>query len=209
MAAVSPGIVPITHTKNGATAHSIEEPVRTITTAKGGELAVTAANLIKMRRHSEGEDVEAPLGAIAAGGLHHGVANVVLAPHVMTNRNSAKPYTAADEPTHTITAGGAHQNMVAATLVQAGYGERKGQAPRALDIEKPLGTVVAGGGKHAAVAAFLAQHNTGVVGRAADRPLSTIVHRGTQQQIVQTTLGEADALPPEMMDRAEIGRAHV
>src|SRR3546814_6067339 len=92
MAAVSPGIVPITHTKNGATAHSIEEPVRTITTAKGGELAVTAANLIKLRRHSEGEDVEAPLGAIAAGGLYHGVANVVLAPHVMTNCNSAKPY---------------------------------------------------------------------------------------------------------------------
>lgn len=201
-AAVSPGIVPITHTKNAATAHSIEEPVRTITTAKGGELAITAANLIKLRRHSEGEDVEAPLGAITAGGLHHGVANAVLVPHVMTNRNAAKPYTAASEPTHTITAGGAHQNMVAATLVQTGYGEREGQVPRALDVHKPLGTVVAGGAKHAAVAAFLAQHNTGVIGRAADKPLSTIVHRGTQQQIVQTTLVEADALPADMMDRA-------
>ena len=38
MAIVSPGLVPITHTKNGPTAHSINEPVRTITTAKGGTL---------------------------------------------------------------------------------------------------------------------------------------------------------------------------
>ena len=32
--------------------------------------------------------------------------------------------------------------LLAPTLVQTGYGERPGQAPRALDIEAPLGTVV-------------------------------------------------------------------
>ncbi|MEM6750866.1 MAG: DNA cytosine methyltransferase [Planctomycetota bacterium] len=41
------------------------------------------------------------------------------------------------------------------TLVQTGYGERQGQAPRVPGLGKPLGTVVAGGSKHALVAAFL------------------------------------------------------
>lgn len=43
------------------------------------------------------------------------------------------------------------QVPAAATLIQTGFGERKGQTPRALDIHKPLGTIVAGGYKHALV----------------------------------------------------------
>jgi DNA (cytosine-5)-methyltransferase 1 len=45
--------------------------------------------------------------------------------------------------------------LVAPTLVQTGWGERKGQAPRALDLHKPLGTVMADGQKHALVEAEL------------------------------------------------------
>jgi DNA (cytosine-5)-methyltransferase 1 len=59
-------------------------------------------------------------------------------------------------------------------LVQIGYGEREGQAPRVLDIDKPLGTVVADGCKHALVAAFLAKHYTGVVGSSLRQPLGTV-----------------------------------
>lgn len=88
-------------------------------------------------------------------------------------------------PLHTITASLKDQNqIIVPSLVQVGYGEAPGQAPRCLDIHKPLGTVVAGGGKHALVAAFMAQHNTGVVGRRVDAPLSTITVRGTQQTII-------------------------
>lgn len=42
-------------------------------------------------------------------------------------------------------------NAQRAFLVQTGYGERRGQAPRCMDIDQPLGTVVAGGVKHAVV----------------------------------------------------------
>lgn len=42
-----------------------------------------------------------------------------------------------------------------AFLVTTGYGERKGQAPRVLDIQDPLTTFVACGAKHAVVAASL------------------------------------------------------
>jgi DNA (cytosine-5)-methyltransferase 1 len=66
--------------------------------------------------------------------------------------------------------------MLAATMVQTGYGEREGQAPRALDIEKPLGTVVAGSSKAALVTAFLNEHanSTGQRVMPADEPLRTI-----------------------------------
>lgn len=81
--------------------------------------------------------------------------------------------------------------LVAASLVQTGYGEREGQAPRALDIGAPIGTQVSGGGKHALVAAYMAQHNNdsrrigGVnPGRAADAPLATLTATGSQQGVV-------------------------
>jgi len=78
------------------------------------------------------------------------------------------------EPLRTITT--AHRGekaVVAATMIQTGYGERVGQTPRALDLQRPLGTVVAGGGKHA-VAACLLKHYGGVVGQSADSPMGTV-----------------------------------
>ncbi|MFG6159677.1 DNA cytosine methyltransferase [Halomonas sp. 1390] len=59
-------------------------------------------------------------------------------------------------------------------MIQTGYGERPGQSPRVLDLNRPLGTVVAGGEKHALVSAFLAKHYTGVVGDDLRKPLPTI-----------------------------------
>lgn len=49
----------------------------------------------------------------------------------------------------------------ARTLVQMGYGERDGQAPRALDTQMPLGTVTAGGMKFATASAYLVQAGHG------------------------------------------------
>ena len=64
-----------------------------------------------------------------------------------------------DAPMTTVkTEKGGCRAIVAPTLVQTGYGEREGQAPRSLDLGKPLGTVVAGAAKHALVSAFLAKH---------------------------------------------------
>ncbi|HEY2509486.1 MAG TPA: DNA cytosine methyltransferase [Polyangiaceae bacterium] len=63
------------------------------------------------------------------------------------------------EPLRTVT--GANRGelaLVAPSLIQTGYGERRGQAPRTLDILTPLGTVVGGGQKHGLVSAFLAKH---------------------------------------------------
>lgn len=49
----------------------------------------------------------------------------------------------------------------ARTMIQMGYGERDGQAPRALDLDMPLGVVTAGGQKFATAAACLVQMGHG------------------------------------------------
>ena len=78
-----------------------------------------------------------------------------------------------DRPLTTISAKHGY-GVVAPTLVQTGYGEREGQAARAMDIEQPLGTVVAGGAKHAVAAATLLKHYGGVVGQPIDQPSGTV-----------------------------------
>jgi DNA (cytosine-5)-methyltransferase 1 len=205
MAAVAPSLLPVTH-QGGDRAHAVDEPFRTITGANRGEIALQSAALLKLRNNSHGEDAEAPMGAVTAGGLHHGVVAASLVSVDNTSTRASRSFDVAD-PLRTVTASGGGYAAVGATLIQTGYGERDGQAPRAIDAEQPLGTVVAGGGKHAAVAAFLAQHNTERGNRAnpgqpADKPVSTITGRGTQQQVVQTTLIEAGELPADVMDRA-------
>ncbi|MGR9386418.1 DNA cytosine methyltransferase [Rhizobium leguminosarum] len=59
-------------------------------------------------------------------------------------------------------------------LVQTGYGERKGQEPRCLDVDAPLGTVVAGGVKHAVISPSITRFNTGATGSAMDEPAPTV-----------------------------------
>ena len=80
------------------------------------------------------------------------------------------------EPLRTITAANRGElALVAPSLIQTGYGERKGQSPRALDLHQPLGTVVGGGQKHALVAAFIAKHyGNGVIGHGVERPIGAV-----------------------------------
>jgi DNA (cytosine-5)-methyltransferase 1 len=89
-----------------------------------------------------------------------------------------------DQPFRTIT--GAQRGEKAlgvATVVQVGYGERAGQAPRALDIEKPLGTVV-GESKHALIEAelapFIMTNTTGHAGADIGEPVPTVTSAGNQ-----------------------------
>ena len=90
-----------------------------------------------------------------------------------TGHGDAGKVRSVHEPLSTITSKAEHL-LVAPTLVQTGYGERSGQAPRVPGLDKPLGTIVAGGQKHALVAAFLAKHYTGVIGSDLRMPIGTV-----------------------------------
>ncbi|SKB32177.1 DNA cytosine methyltransferase [Sphingopyxis flava] len=70
------------------------------------------------------------------------------------------------------------------------------------DPLQPLKTACAGGQHHAVVAAHMEQANTGMVGHTPRKPLSTIVGKGCTQRIVETTMIEEGALPPDIMERA-------
>lgn len=79
----------------------------------------------------------------------------------------------AHAPITTITSEARHA-LITPTLIQTGYGERPGQAPRVPGLHKPLGTVV-DGQKHALVAAFMAKHYSGVIGHQLHgEPLHTV-----------------------------------
>lgn len=149
LAAVDAAIVPITHTKGGNQATPPDAPVPTITTAKGGEFAratvTLAPHVTKFRTGSVGSDAGEPM------------------PTVTANGDSARP------------AGATPLGVVGATLVQTGYGEREGQAPRSLDPAAPLGTIVASGGKHGLVVASLEKFAENSRGRPADAPLDAVM----------------------------------
>lgn len=119
-----------------------------------------------------------------------------LAPFVTQHaQSSVNTNKAATKPVGTMCAEvkGGHFAVVAPTLVQTGYGEREGQAPRSLDITKPTGVFPAGGVKHAVVSAFLEQANGGFYGgdgNAADRPTSSICGTGSQQRLAAVALAK-------------------
>ncbi|QOK96553.1 DNA cytosine methyltransferase [Ralstonia pseudosolanacearum] len=157
----APFIVPVTH-QGGDRVHDIRDPLRTITAAHRGELALCAPHLVKFRGDHIGHPVTEPCPTITSGG------------------GAKRP------------AGAAHAlGLAAASLIQLGYGEREGQAPRVLDLREPLGTVVAGGIKHGLSTAFLAQANGGfntTPGHDVRDPVSTITNTGSQQQLVTANL---------------------
>ncbi|ALC13817.1 DNA cytosine methyltransferase [Sphingopyxis sp. 113P3] len=103
------------------------------------------------------------------------------------------------KPYGTVTAKGSQAAAVTAFL-SSFYGSDKAAAGG--DPELPLRTARAGGQHHAVVAAHIEQANTGMVGHTPRKPLSTIVGKGCTQRIVETTMIEEGALPPEMMARA-------
>jgi len=117
--------------------------------------------------------MEKPLPTVTAA--HRGEMALV-APVLTEHANASSPRCMpADAPLRTICAQtkGGHHALISPTLIQTGYGERPGQAPRAPGVHKPLGTLV-GSQKHALVSAFLAKHYTGGVGAPLDDPAPTV-----------------------------------
>lgn len=134
--------------------------------------------------HSGGEHrprgLDEPVRTLTAARDAHALVSPTLVPHV-TKFHEGSTGHGADEPLHTVTAGagaarpstGNALGLVAATMVQTGYGERDGQAPRALDAQAPLGTAV-GSQKHGLVTAHIQRDFGQSVGHGAEEPMGTI-----------------------------------
>lgn len=156
-----PFIVPVTH-QGSDRVNDIRDPFKTITAAHRGEMMVAAPTLVQAA-HGDGQPGRARRWGNGARDI--------------------------SDPLGTVTASGGHA-LAAATLVQCGYGEREGQAPRSLNLQAPLGTVV-GSQKHALACAYLMQANGGfnaTPGHDLRQPTSTVTNTGSQQQLVTAVL---------------------
>lgn len=165
----------------GNDAQSADQPMRTVTTSKRGEHAVVAPILAPLTHQGGDRGQRADEPAPTVTGAHRGelaVVAPVLARLGQQNGNGAYVNSVVD-PLTTVTTKAEHM-VVSPTLVQMCWGEREGQAPRALDIHQPLGTVMAEGCKHGLVTALLAKHYGGgkkgkqVAGNSLSEPTGTV-----------------------------------
>ncbi|WP_255325726.1 DNA cytosine methyltransferase [Sphingobium sp. 15-1] len=157
-----PFIVPVCNGQWGAgRAYAGDEPLRTITTAKGGEFAVVAPYFAPL-----------PHPDIA----HRGEIALV-APHIMTMRNSGKPHTATNEPTHTVTAGGAHQYLVTAFMAQHNNMPRGG-LHAGHDTRTPVSTITGRGTQQNIVTSHLVKLQNNQAGKPLNAPIETVMAGG-------------------------------
>lgn len=145
-----PFIVPVCHSSN-LTAHDGLEPLRTITTEKGGGFAVIGTSFAEERRgQSIGQDLREPLNTQTQV-VHHSIVSAWMAQH---NATVERGTYGADlrQPLSTLTTSGSQQGITAATLIHLrGTGT-------AGNVQDPLPTVTAGGNHIACVAAFLTKY---------------------------------------------------
>lgn len=161
-----------------------DEPMRTICTEKGGARAIVVPSLIGVggRMAQSGErPVDKPYHTTTSK------ADTVLVAPMLTqyygkNRKGGERTAPITDPLRTQPTENRHAAVYAFLTRQ--FGKSVGSP---VDAPGPT-TTAGGGGKTALSSVFLAQHNTGVVGHDARKPLSTITHRGTQQNIVAANI---------------------
>jgi DNA (cytosine-5)-methyltransferase 1 len=176
----------LTKFRTGATGQPVTEPVPTVTAGtsarpggNGHALGIVSAALTPFLAGNGGSEYQAKPRAINKP--THTVLKesraCLVAPIIARQFGNSTGHRA-DEPSATITAGGGGKSqLVTPTLIQMGYGERAGQQPRVLHLDKPLGTVTAGGGKFAITSAFLAKHyggNYSGPGVGMDEPMHSV-----------------------------------
>ena len=165
-----PFIVPVTHTSNSQVC-SIDEPMRTVTTAKGGEFALAVPTLGQTGYgEREGQaprslDIGAPLGTVVAGGQKHALVAAFLAKHY--GDRGQRPGSEMIEPVGTVTATDHH--ALVATHMMKMRGDNIGHG-----AADPLHTVSAGGQHHAEVRALLLKYYGSDQNPLLDEPLHTV-----------------------------------
>lgn len=176
----------LTKFRTGATGQKVTDPVPTVTAGtsahpggNGHALGMVQAELAPLMpgNGSNGAPEKPHSLDKPDNGNREASRTCMLAP-VIARQFGASTGHRADEPSATVTAGGGGKSqLVTPTLIQMGYGERPGQTPRVLSLDKSLGTVTAGGNKFALVTANLIKHfggNYSGAGVDPDSPAHTI-----------------------------------
>ena len=192
--AAEPFIVNLTH-HGGDRVESVEEPFKTITSAQRGEKALVVPIVSYAKQGGGNRSVEDPMHTICASTKDQ---NTVVAAHIMTMRNSGKPFNGADEPVHTITAHGAHLNVIAAHITKFHEGSVGHAADEPLHtitsnsyIKRPGGNVPLG-----IVAATIERQFGASAGASIAEPLGTVMAGGGgKSALVTAFLAQHNTMP--------------
>lgn len=166
-----PFLVAVTHRDHRV--YPIGEPLRTVTGAHRGELALVSPTLVHSgngERRGQAPrvyDIERPLTTVMAQGQKHGLVAAFLAKHYGGGPTKATG-SALDEPVHTVTCQG-QLSLIASTMVQL-----KGTSKEGRDLREPTPAICASGTHLAEVRAFLTQYNGESVGQQVQLPLGTV-----------------------------------
>ena len=180
----------------------LDVPARTVVSG-GGKHGLVTANMLKLRNNCVGSAVDEPVHVISTGG-HHGVVTA----HLEKYNADTRPRPC-DAPLDTVMASSAQYGVISSFL----HKYRPNSVGASMD--EPAPTVTAnsfikrpgGAPPISVVCAHMEQANGGprnerLCGRPVTMPMSTLTASGSQQRVVATTMIEAGALPPDMMDRA-------
>lgn len=155
--AAEPFIVPVTHVGDNRV-HSINEPLRTITTAHRGEHALVAPYLVPRYGERAGQDprsrsVRDPMPTIVPTENHGHLVAAFLAKHNGIG-NKQVVGQAVTAPVHTITS--TDQKGVVTAILNHHYSSKAAGGNG--DLRKPMTTVTAAGNHQALVQAFLLKY---------------------------------------------------
>ena len=176
-----PFIIKPNHKYKWFRGQSIHDPLQT-TTGKNDKMLVTPY-IDQAYGQSRGVSAEDPLGSIT--GMPKASVIQPFIDRPFGTSSGASDQHDIEKPLGSITAqGGGGKCAVVSPFIQ--HIQHSKAKNGTMPADEPLRTITAKpkGGGMAMVSAWMAQHNTGVVGRDIRDPLSTIVDRGTQQNLV-------------------------
>ncbi len=189
-----PFILPVNHggpNRDDRRVHSVDEPLRTITSHGRGSHAIAVPYLV---HRSNGErvgqapriyDLQRPLGTIVAQGQKHALVAAFLAKHYGERATGGwNGGSKVDRPIDTVTVRD-HHSLVAAHLVRYN-GDRAG-AERVADLEEPLRTQDTRN-RFALVAAFISKYYGTSTAQPLDEPLSTVCAQAEHHALVTVVI---------------------
>jgi DNA (cytosine-5)-methyltransferase 1 len=184
--AKAPFIVPMTHS-GGDRVHSITEPLRTITTARRGELALSVPMVTKYHGESAGSGGNEPFPTVTANSFHKrpgGNPPMALVQAFLAKHYGGVIGSDLREPIGTVTSVD-HHSLVSANLV--GVGARAGQS-RPRSPAEPVATITAKADTALVTSHMVKLRGTSRDGQPVDEPLHTISAQGTHHGEVRAFL---------------------
>lgn len=167
-----PFLMHITHGEDGGRAHSVDEPLSTVTGAKRGEMGVVESFVLPQHGGGVLRPVREPLPTITTDG-----AIAVVEPFIMPPlRFDPKRVESVNEPLPTITAtGGRLFGLAQAFIVDAAHGLGGGSVERRVSsVENPIGAVT-GSNRFGIAEPFLTKYNRTATGAySVEEPIDTI-----------------------------------